>query len=284
MLQLDKVSSLREAVMEWKRAGQRVALVPTMGNLHAGHLSLVDKARQKADRVVVSVFVNPLQFGPNEDFDRYPRTYEQDCASLREKRVDAVFAPSVEEMYPNGQEQTLVVAPSHLTTILEGATRPGHFDGVTTVVNKLFNMVQPDAAVFGQKDFQQVAVLKRMVEDLSMPIELVRADIKRDEDGLALSSRNQYLDEAQRRIAPKLFVVLQSVRMAIESENDDFRALEATATQQLLAEGFDAVDYVNIRQADSLEPVDSVGENCVIVAAARLGKTRLLDNVLVAPH
>jgi pantoate--beta-alanine ligase len=284
MLQLDKVSSLREAVMEWKRAGQRVALVPTMGNLHAGHLSLVDKARQKADRVVVSVFVNPLQFGPNEDFDRYPRTYEQDCASLREKRVDAVFAPSVEEMYPNGQEQTLVVAPSHLTTILEGATRPGHFDGVTTVVNKLFNMVQPDAAVFGQKDFQQVAVLKRMVEDLSMPVELIRAEIVRDADGLALSSRNQYLDEAQRRIAPKLFVVLQSVRMAIESENDDFRALEATATQQLLAEGFDAVDYVNIRQADSLEPVDSVGENCVIVAAARLGKTRLLDNVLVAPH
>lgn len=270
--------------MEWKRAGQRVALVPTMGNLHAGHLSLVDKARQKADRVVVSVFVNPLQFGPNEDFDRYPRTYEQDCASLREKRVDAVFAPSVEEMYPNGQEQTLVVAPSHLTTILEGATRPGHFDGVTTVVNKLFNMVQPDAAVFGQKDFQQVAVLKRMVEDLSMPVELIRAEIMRDADGLALSSRNQYLDEAQRRIAPKLFVVLQSVRMAIESENDDFRALEATATQQLLAEGFDAVDYVNIRQADSLEPVDSVGENCVIVAAARLGKTRLLDNVLVAPH
>jgi pantoate--beta-alanine ligase len=284
MLQLDKVSSLRETVMEWKRAGQRVALVPTMGNLHAGHLSLVDKARQKADRVVVSVFVNPLQFGPNEDFDRYPRTYEQDCASLREKRVDAVFAPSVEEMYPNGQEQTLVVAPSHLTTILEGATRPGHFDGVTTVVNKLFNMVQPDAAVFGQKDFQQVAVLKRMVEDLSMPVELIRAEIVRDADGLALSSRNQYLDEAQRRIAPKLFVVLQSVRMAIESENDDFRALEATATQQLLAEGFDAVDYVNIRQADSLEPVDSVGENCVIVAAARLGKTRLLDNVLVAPH
>jgi pantothenate synthetase (EC 6.3.2.1) len=284
MLQLDKVSSLREAVMEWKRAGQRVALVPTMGNLHAGHLSLVDKARQKADRVVVSVFVNPLQFGPNEDFDRYPRTYEQDCASLREKRVDAVFAPSVEEMYPNGQEQTLVVAPSHLTTILEGATRPGHFDGVTTVVNKLFNMVQPDAAVFGQKDFQQVAVLKRMVEDLSMPVELIRAEIMRDADGLALSSRNQYLDEAQRRIAPKLFVVLQSVRMAIESENDDFRALEATAKQQLLAEGFDAVDYVNIRQADSLEPVDSVGENCVILAAARLGKTRLLDNVLVAPH
>jgi pantoate--beta-alanine ligase len=284
MLQLDKVSSLRETVMEWKRAGQRVALVPTMGNLHAGHLSLVDKARQKADRVVVSVFVNPLQFGPNEDFDRYPRTYEQDCAYLREKRVDAVFAPSVEEMYPNGQEQTLVVAPSHLTTILEGATRPGHFDGVTTVVNKLFNMVQPDVAVFGQKDFQQVAVLKRMVEDLSMPVELIRAEIMRDADGLALSSRNQYLDEAQRRIAPKLFVVLQSVRMAIESENDDFRALEATATQQLLAEGFDAVDYVNIRQTDSLEPVDSVGENCVIVAAARLGKTRLLDNVLVAPH
>lgn len=284
MLQLDKVSSLRETVMEWKRTGQRVALVPTMGNLHAGHLSLVDKARQKADRVVVSVFVNPLQFGPNEDFDRYPRTYEQDCAYLREKRVDAVFAPSVEEMYPNGQEQTLVVASSHLTTILEGATRPGHFDGVTTVVNKLFNMVQPDAAVFGQKDFQQVAVLKRMVEDLSMPVELIRAEIMRDADGLALSSRNQYLDEAQRRIAPKLFVVLQSVRMAIESENDDFRALEATATQQLLAEGFDAVDYVNIRQADSLEPVDSVGENCVIVAAARLGKTRLLDNVLVAPH
>lgn len=283
MLQLDQVASLREAVAKWKSAGESVALVPTMGNLHVGHLSLVELAKNKADRVVVSVFVNPLQFGPDEDFDRYPRTYEQDCACLQAAGADAVFAPSVDEMYPNGQVQTLVTVPDDLTGILEGATRPGHFDGVTTVVNKLFNMVLPDVAIFGQKDFQQVAVLKRMVEDLSMPVELVRADIKRDEDGLALSSRNQYLNEAQRRIAPKLFVVLQSVRMAIESENDDFGAMEATATRQLLAEGFDSVDYVKILHADTLQPIKTVGKTCVIVAAVRLGATRLLDNMVVTP-
>ncbi len=283
MLQFDQVASLRETLAKWKSAGERVALVPTMGNLHAGHLSLVELAKNTADRVVVSVFVNPLQFGPNEDFDRYPRTYEQDCASLQEAGADAVFAPSVDEMYPNGQVQTLVTVPADLTGILEGATRPGHFDGVTTVVNKLFNMVQPDVAIFGQKDFQQVAVLKRMVEDLTMPIELVCADIKRDEDGLALSSRNQYLSESQRRIAPKLFVVLQSVRMAIESENDDFEAMEVTASQQLLTDGFDSVDYVKILQSETLQPVKAVGERCVIVAAARLGTTRLLDNIVVTP-
>ncbi|MGC9385856.1 MAG: pantoate--beta-alanine ligase [Hydrogenovibrio sp.] len=302
MRQFDQVASLKEALAKWKSAGERVALVPTMGNLHAGHLSLVALAKNKADRVVVSVFVNPLQFGPSEDFDRYPRTYEQDCVSLQEARADAVFAPSVDEMYPNGQVQTLVTVPEALTGMLEGAARPSHFDGVTTVVTKLFNMVQPDVAVFGQKDFQQLAVLKRMVQDLSMPIELVCAAIKRDADGLALSSRNQYLSESERRIAPTLFKVLQSVRRAIESHNldqkpdddradddkaddgnaDDFSALEASAKEALLSKGFDAVDYVRILQADTLQPAKPTDRDKVIVAAARLGRTRLLDNVLVS--
>lgn len=278
---LSSVKELRLKIQTWRQAGLTIGFVPTMGNLHAGHLSLVEQARQKSDRVVVSIFVNPLQFGPNEDFDRYPRTFEADTTLLKNHETDAVFCPSVDEMYPNGQVQTLVTAPEKMTSILEGAKRPGHFDGVTTVVAKLFNMVQPDIAVFGQKDFQQFAVLQQMVEDLALPITLIRAPIVRDETGLALSSRNQYLTDAQRRVAPKLFVALQSLEMAIQSGNQDYAALCQAATQQVLLDGFDSVDYINVLNATSLEVAQQQDRTLVIVAAVKLGNTRLLDNILV---
>lgn len=277
---IESIQALRYQVDSWKKQGFKIAFVPTMGNLHEGHLSLIDVAKQQADKVVSSVFVNPLQFGPNEDFDRYPRTFEADSAKLIERGADALFVPSVEEMYPNGQAQTLVCVPSALTDLLEGASRPGHFDGVTTVVAKLFNMVQPDVAVFGQKDFQQFAVIAQMVKDMAMPIELIRAPIGRDSDGLALSSRNQYLSDSQRQIAPKLCVVLQDVVMALQSGNAAFAMLEASAKQQLLQEGFDLVDYVSIVNSDTLLPAKSLQEPLVVLGVARLGQTRLLDNLL----
>lgn len=278
---LKSVDALRSKVQKWREAGFTIGFVPTMGNLHAGHLSLVEEARQKSDKVIVSIFVNPLQFGPNEDFDRYPRTFEVDKSLLQQYQTDAIFCPSVDEMYPHGQTQTLVTAPEKMTGILEGEKRPGHFDGVTTVVAKLFNMVQPDIAVFGQKDFQQFAVLQQMVEDLAMPITLIRAPIVRNEAGLALSSRNQYLTESQRLIAPKLFVALQSVEMAIQSGNRNYESLCQSAVQQVISDGFDSVDYIQVLNSVSLETPEVDDRSLVIVAAAKLGNTRLLDNVLV---
>ena len=278
---LKSVDALRSKVQKWREAGFTIGFVPTMGNLHAGHLSLVEEARQKSDKVIVSIFVNPLQFGPNEDFDRYPRTFEADKSLLQQYQTDAIFCPSVDEMYPHGQTQTLVTAPEKMTGILEGEKRPGHFGGVTTVVAKLFNMVQPDIAVFGQKDFQQFAVLQQMVEDLAMPITLIRAPIVRNEAGLALSSRNQYLTESQRLIAPKLFVALQSVEMAIQSGNRNYESLCQSAVQQVLSDGFDSVDYIQVLNSVSLETPEVDDRSLVIVAAAKLGNTRLLDNVLV---
>lgn len=279
---LKSINALRQSVQKWRKAGLTIGFVPTMGNLHAGHLSLVKQARQKSDKVVVSIFVNPLQFGPDEDYDRYPRTFEADKALLQQYSADAVFCPSVDEMYPNGQTQTRVIAPEKMTSILEGAKRPGHFDGVTTVVAKLLNMVQPDITILGQKDFQQFAVLQQMVEDLALSVELIRAPIVRDETGLALSSRNQYLTEIQRPVAPKLFVALQSVEMAIRSGNQNYSSLCQVATQQLLSDGFDAVDYIQVLNATSLEEPQQGDQALVIVAAAKLGQTRLLDNVLVS--
>ncbi|MDG6777567.1 pantoate--beta-alanine ligase [Thiomicrorhabdus sp. zzn3] len=277
----EQVCALKEQVRHWKSEGLRIGFVPTMGNLHAGHLSLAELAKQKADRVVVSIFVNPLQFGPDEDFERYPRTFEADCEQLQAHSVDALFFPQVDEMYPSGTSQTRVIVPDALTGLLEGKSRPGHFDGVTTVVAKLFNVVQPDVAVFGQKDFQQYAVIERMVTDLAMPVELVRAPIAREEDGLALSSRNQYLNEAQRQIAPKLYTVLCDVATALESGNRNFSDLESVATQSLLAEGFDAVDYIAIVDPLTLLPAVESQTRFAVLAVARMGATRLLDNILV---
>lgn len=279
MIEVNQIQALRQQVLAWRRAGDRIGFVPTMGNLHAGHLSLVDQAKKVSDKVVVSIFVNPLQFGPEEDFDRYPRTQEADCRKLVEAGVDMVFLPSVSEMYPSGQVQTLVKAPDMLTTVLEGAQRPGHFDGVTTVVSKLFNIVQPDVAVFGQKDFQQWRVIQQMAVDLSMPIEIIRAPIERDRDGLALSSRNQYLTAEQRQVAPKLFVTLQDVKAAVLSGNTAYSQLESAAVQQLLESGFDRVDYVKIVSQQQLSPAGPEDAKLVILAVARLGATRLLDNI-----
>lgn len=281
MKTIETISAVREQVMQWKQQGLKVGFVPTMGNLHAGHLTLVKIAQQHCDKVVVSIFVNPKQFGPNEDFDRYPRTFDADQHQLHQVKADLVFYPSVQEIYPNGTEQTTVQVPQYLTGLLEGASRPGHFDGVTTVVAKLFNIVQPDVAVFGQKDYQQFAVINAMVKDLAMPIEILRAPIARDKDGLALSSRNQYLTPQQREIAPKLNTVLLDIAAAIESGNHNFTALCRTASQHLIELGFDEVDYIKVCHAHTLVDAQQDDDELVILAVARLGKTRLLDNILL---
>jgi len=285
---IQTLSSLQQLVAEWRNQGLSTGLVPTMGNLHQGHLSLVEAAQAECDKVVVSIFVNPLQFGEGEDFDSYPRTYQQDEERLREISADCVFYPSIQEMYPNGQQgQTLVQVPSLLTGLLEGALRPGHFDGVTTVVMKLFNMVQPDVAVFGQKDFQQCAVIQKMVEDLCVPVNIRIAPIARDEDGLALSSRNQYLDASQRQIAPVLYQQLQWMSKELLSANQKVAEVCERASENLLNAGFSQVDYIQVCQVGSLLPValiESEKLSCnyyVILVVARLGKTRLLDNLLL---
>lgn len=281
MLKVETINSVREQVAQWKQEGLRVGFVPTMGNLHDGHLSLVKMAKENADKVVVSIFVNPLQFGPNEDFGNYPRTLHEDCEKLSALNVDMVFFPSVEEMYPENGMDTLVKASEALGALWEGASRPGHFDGVTTVVTKLFNIVTPDVAVFGQKDFQQWRIIKQMVVDFSMSVDILRAPIGRDVDGLALSSRNQYLTEVQRQVSPKLFVTLQDIASAIESGNKLYSELEAAAEKQLLAYGFDAVDYIRIVDADTLKPVMEKNDGLVVLAVVRLGSTRLLDNICI---
>lgn len=277
----EQILALREQVNAWKKSGHSIGFVPTMGNLHHGHLSLVKLAQQKCDKVIVSVFVNPMQFGPNEDFDSYPRTFESDEKQLLALQADAVFYPSVEAIYPNGIEQTKVVVPEKLTALLEGENRPGHFDGVSTVVTKLFNMVQPDVAVFGQKDYQQLAVIKRMVVELAMPIDIIAAPIGRDADGLALSSRNQYLSDSQRQIAPKLNTVLHDIEVEIQSGNRNYRGLCLSASEQLIALGFDKVDYISVCQADTLQSANENDQKLVILGVARLEKTRLLDNILL---
>lgn len=280
---VETLSKLRSQVKEWKRQGLTVGFVPTMGNLHAGHLSLIELAKQKADKVVCSVFVNPLQFGPDEDFECYPRTFEEDRRKLAEAQADLMFFPSVQEVYPHGQErQTKVLVSQALTGLLEGASRPGHFDGVSTVVLKLFNMVQPDLAVFGQKDYQQLKVIQAMVEDLALPIKIVAAPIARNADGLALSSRNQYLTDHQLQVAPKLQVALLDIALALESGNRNFADLRHAAQETVLAAGFDAVDYIEIRHPETLLESSAQDQAFVILAVARLGATRLLDNILLA--
>jgi len=277
------VKSLRETIAVWRKQGLSVSFVPTMGNLHAGHLSLVKQAQKLADKVVVSIFVNPLQFGENEDFGTYPRTQEEDIQKLTLLKADLVFTPLVDEMYPTGKElnnQTIVTPPGNFSGVLEGKERPKHFDGVTTVVNKLFNMVQPDYAVFGQKDYQQWLVLNKMVVDFNMPITMVCADIERDIDGLALSSRNQYLSKKQRKIAPIIYQTLLKTKQDV-THAIDFKKLELDAIQKLLTAGFDKVDYYQILDANTLSLIDIDTTRVVILTVARLGATRLLDNIVL---
>jgi pantoate--beta-alanine ligase len=271
---------LRAAVARWHLNGERVALVPTMGNLHAGHLALVAQARALAERVVVSIFVNPLQFGPSEDFAAYPRTPDEDRAQLAAAGVDAVFMPDASVMYPRGKDASTTVYVPELTDILCGASRPGHFVGVATVVAKLFNLVGPDSAVFGEKDYQQLVLIRRMAADLAFPVEVIGIPTVREADGLAMSSRNQYLTPAERQIAPQLHATLLSVAAKLSSGESDFAGLEEQGMAALNAAGFEA-EYVAVRRADDLGvPDDRVGVLRVL-AAARLGRARLIDNLHV---
>ncbi len=281
MLTIDGKTGLRYALQRHRDAGERIAFVPTMGNLHEGHLELVRRAREIADVVVVSIFVNPMQFGANEDLDAYPRTMTADREKLFAEGVHYLFAPGVEDIYPDGVDAQTVVRVPDLSETLCGSSRPGHFDGVATVVNKLFNMVQPHAAVFGEKDFQQLSIIRKMVEDLCMPIEVVGVATVRAEDGLALSSRNGYLSAKQREIAPLLHKTLLESRDAIACGFDNFLQLESHARMQLLQAGF-IPDYFAIRDARTLRAVSEQTEEVAILAAARLGSTRLIDNVRLA--
>jgi len=272
-----ELSRLRAVVNGWKREGLRVALVPTMGNLHAGHYSLVTLARQYADRVVSSVFVNPTQFGPNEDFTRYPRTPEADTSGLEQAGCDVLWLPTVESMYPFGIELAASVNVPGISGLLEGAHRPGHFDGVCTVVSRLFNQVQPDVAAFGKKDYQQLAVIRQMVEDLAFPIQIVGGDIVRESDGLAMSSRNQYLNADQRPVSTTIHQVLLGMREGFIAGKTR-SLIEADATAALLAAGFQ-VDYAVVRKPDLSEPADANDGTRVALIAARIGTTRLIDNL-----
>ncbi|MGR4976691.1 pantoate--beta-alanine ligase [Pseudomonas sp. LARHCG127] len=272
------VRELRAAVARARGEGKRIAFVPTMGNLHSGHVALVTKAAQRADFVVASIFVNPLQFGAGEDLDKYPRTLAADQEKLLQAGCHLLFAPSVEEMYPDGMTGQTRVSVPQLSEGLCGASRPGHFEGVATVVSKLFNMVQPDLAVFGQKDFQQLAVIRALVHDLNMPIQIIGEPTVRAEDGLALSSRNGFLSPDQRAVAPVVYRALNQIAEAIKQGQRDFPALIGAQLKQLEAAGL-RPDYLEIRHAKTLRPASSGDRDLVILVAAFLGTTRLIDNL-----
>ncbi|MCS3804127.1 pantoate--beta-alanine ligase [Chromobacterium alkanivorans] len=263
----------------WRRQAGKLAFVPTMGNLHAGHLALVKAARERADKVAVSIFVNRLQFGQGEDFGAYPRTFDADCDKLRAAGVDALFFPDEQELYPRVR-QDFNVEPPNIQNELCGAFRPGHFRGVATVVTKLFNIVQPDLACFGKKDFQQLHVIRAMVDDLNSPIEIVPVDTGRADDGLALSSRNGYLSAEERAEAPRLYRNLTRLQQRLQDGDNDYAALEQGARDDLAQAGW-TVDYVEIRQADTLAVAHAGEKRLVVLAAARLGRTRLIDNIEV---
>lgn len=274
------VADLRAALNRARGEGKRIGFVPTMGNLHEGHIALIKKAGQRADFVVASIFVNPLQFGPNEDLDNYPRTLAADQDKLFEAGCHLLFAPSVNEMYPHGQALQTIVSVPGVSEGLCGGSRPGHFDGVATVVTKLFNMVQPDLAVFGEKDFQQLAVIRTMVRDLNMPVQIIGEPIVRAADGLALSSRNGYLSEDERAAAPALYRALNEIAEALRTGNRDFAALQARGEELLHAAGL-RPDYFEIRNAGDLRAASSDTTHFVILGAAFLGKTRLIDNLQI---
>jgi pantoate--beta-alanine ligase len=274
---IGELAALRARIDEWKRNRLRVGFVPTMGNLHAGHHSLIALARRHADRVVASVFVNPTQFGPNEDFARYPRTPEADAAGLQAAGCDLMWVPSVETMYPFSPEATVQVRVPVVTATLEGAHRPGHFDGVATVVARLFNQVQPDVAVFGRKDYQQLAVIRYLARDLAFPIEIIAGETLREADGLAMSSRNQYLSPEERRIAPVIHRTLENMAAAIRAGTPRAQ-VEGRAATDLTAAGF-TVDYGVVRRPDLTEPTDGEAGPRVALVAARIGRTRLIDNL-----
>ena len=278
---LHSIAQLRAALARARQDNKRIGLVPTMGNLHDGHIALVEKALQRTDYVVVSIFVNPLQFGANEDLDSYPRTLAEDQRKLLDAGAHVVFAPSVNDMYPEGMQGHTLISVPVVSEGLCGASRPGHFDGVATVVGKLLNIVQPDLAVFGEKDFQQLAVIRKMAHDLCLPVQIMGAPIVRAADGLALSSRNGYLSDEQRRVAPRLYQTLQQIQQHLADGRRDFPAIIEEARVALTAAGFQP-DYLDLRDAHSLQPVTPNCQDIVILAAAYLGTTRLIDNLQVS--
>lgn len=272
------VAGIRGHVKVLRDQGKTIAFVPTMGSLHPGHLKLVSVAKDHADVVVVSIFVNPLQFGPDEDLAEYPRTPEEDRAVLEALGVDVLFQPTVETMYPGNIEQTTFVEVSSLSNILCGKHRPGHFRGVATVVNRFFNIVQPDIAVFGKKDYQQLVVIKRMVDELAIPVMIIGVDTVRESDQLAMSSRNNYLSKSQRKIAPTLYATLDSIRSLIVSVGEIPDDIEQQGMKRLKSAGFDP-DYVSIRRKSDFKAADPADRHLVLLAAASLGGTRLIDNI-----
>lgn len=277
---VNTIQALRALVKEAKLAGKTVGFVPTMGNLHSGHIRLVQTAKSQCDVVVTSIFVNPTQFGANEDFGSYPRTLEADCQLLTAANCDVVFAPSAAEMYANGSSQSTVVTVAGLSEQLCGEHRAGHFAGVATVVSKLFNIVQPDIAFFGEKDFQQLAVIRRFTEELAFPITIVGVPTERAEDGLALSSRNGYLTAEERAQAPAIYQILTQLRQAILNGQREYTMLCDATVLHLQKLGFEP-DYVSIMRSHDLQPATATDAQLVILVAAKLGKTRLIDNITV---
>ncbi len=273
------IAEVRARVRLWREAGQRTVFVPTMGNLHAGHLSLIEAARAHGDHFIASIFVNPMQFGPNEDFAHYPRTPQRDEQMLRDAGCDLMFMPDVAEIYPHGSQRATRVEVPGLSSILCGEFRPGHFEGVTTVVAKLFHIVQPDAAVFGEKDFQQLTIIRRMVTELCMPIEIVAAPTVRDADGLALSSRNQYLSAEERAQAPIIYRTLQAASRRLSAGEEDYTGIERCGIDTLERAGL-RPDYFAVRCAQDLSAPEPA-RHLVVLTAARLGKARLIDNLQV---
>ncbi len=277
MLIIETLPILRREIRRWRQDGKRIALVPTMGNLHDGHMALVDAARERADIVVVSIFVNPMQFERADDLARYPHTLQQDCEKLNRRKVDMVFAPEPADIYPEGLDtQTWVEVPG-LSSLLEGASRPGHFRGVATIVSKLFNLVQPDLACFGEKDYQQLTLIRKMVVDMGYDIEIIGVATTRAKDGLALSSRNGYLTADERKLAPGLSKILASMAQKLSDGERHVEEIIATAEAELLANGFRA-DGLAICDASTLQPLTVDSQRAVILAAAWLGNTRLIDN------
>lgn len=281
MLIVETSLILRREIRRWKQEGKRIALVPTMGNLHDGHLNLIDEAKQHADIVIASIFVNPLQFNNASDLDNYPRTLQEDCEKLKRRNIDLVFAPSAKDIYPTGMEKQTYVEVPELSEILEGASRPGHFRGVATVVTKLFNLVQPDIAFFGEKDYQQLQLIRKMVADLSWDISIVSVPTVRAKNGLALSSRNNNLSADQKKIAPKLYEIMQEIGLKLQSSTADIPSLLTEAEDKLRAVGF-TPDELFIRDAQTLAPLTATSRIAVILMAAWLGQTRLIDNLSVS--
>ncbi|EPH0090582.1 pantoate--beta-alanine ligase [Pluralibacter gergoviae] len=280
MLIIETLPLLRQHIRRLRQEGKRIALVPTMGNLHDGHMKLVDEARSRADVVVVSIFVNPMQFDRPDDLARYPRTLQEDSEKLNKRKVELVFAPAPAEVYPQGTDSQTYVEVPGISTMLEGASRPGHFRGVSTIVSKLFNMVQPDIACFGEKDYQQLALIRKMVADMGYDIEIVGVPIVRAKDGLALSSRNGYLTSDQRKIAPGLNKVMTDVADKLQAGERELEEIIALAAQALNEKGFRA-DDIQIRDADTLLELGEGSRRAVILMAAWLGQARLIDNRVV---